>query len=200
MKKTLITTAALSLALAGSAFAQDNQRRAAPERVSQAEFVERAVSRLVAADTNRDGMVSQAEMQAQREQMRTQRQARSAERRAQMFDRLDANNDGVVSREEFEAARQRGERARGAGEMRRGAAMMRRGGARMQGQAGEMRRGWPEGGVSIAEARQRAAERFAAMDANGDGYVTQDERRAYMQARQGERRERMAQRRQQASD
>src|SRR5690606_26562530 len=73
-------------------------------RVSQAEFVDRAVSRLSAMDADGDGVVS-------REEMRAQRQARMGEMRDRMFQRMDADGDGSITRAEYDASHaQRAER------------------------------------------------------------------------------------------
>ena len=55
------------------------------------------------------------------------------------------------------------------------------------------------GPVVIAEAETRMAEGFARMDANGDGYVTAEERQGARQGMREERRERRQERRSQAA-
>jgi hypothetical protein len=54
--------------------------------------------------------------------------------------------------------------------------------------------------VVIAEARERAVQRAAAMDADGDGYISAEERQAYHQARRAERMQAMMERRGMAPD
>ena len=153
------------------------QARPAPAPVTQAQFVARRVDWLTALDTNRDGVVSP-------EEMRAGMQARRAERTTAMFDRLDTNKDGQISRAEFEA---RGSANR-AGRAEAGSHAGPRAG---QGRV-EMRRGLWAGGhgrvgagpqgkrgpIVIAEARTKAEQAFARLDANHDGVVTADERRA----------------------
>ena len=51
------------------------------------------------------------------------------------------------------------------------------------------------GPVVIAEARERAAEHAAAMDSDGDGFISVDERKAFHEARRTERLQRMMARR-----
>lgn len=109
MKTTFggVAALALTLAVGGAAIAQTHVQTqasaAAPQRarmaepVSQADFVQRRVARLRAADANRDGQVTA-------EEARAFAQARRAEARAAQFDRLDVNKDGVLSRDEFEVA------------------------------------------------------------------------------------------------
>lgn len=194
MNKTLGGVAAIAFltVFGGVAVAQtaapQRPARAMAQPVSQADFVQRRVERLRAADADRDGTVTA-------EEMRAAGQAKRAERRTAMFDRLDANKDGAISRAEFEAPRAdgqragRGQRAEHAGRGHRGG--MHRGAQRM-GRNGEGR--FP---VVIAEAERKATEAFARLDANRDGTLTGEERRAGMQARRAEMREKRQERREQ---
>ena len=200
MKKMIVLGGVAVLAMSGAALAQtdsDGQRgwRMDPNaRVSQAEFVDRRVARLTTMDANSDGVVAREEMQAQR-------QARMAERRSQMFERMDANSDGSVTRAEYDASH--AQRAERMAERRaeRGEAGERRGG---RGHRGGHRMGMRldrDGqGVNIEQARQRATEQFARMDADGDGFVTGAEMRAQHEARRAERQARRAERRTQAAE
>ncbi len=180
MKRTLIIggLAALTLGSAGAALAQQGPGRGpradqdADGRISRAEFVGARVERLSALDANSDGSVAADEMQAGREARREQ----GADRH---FARLDANSDGAVTRGEFDAAREaRPERAERPG---RGGHRGMRG---MRGRHGG--EGRERGPVSIAEAQTRSGEAFDRLDANGDGYLTPEDR----QAQRGMRRER----------
>ena len=196
MKKMIVLGGVAVLAMSGAALAQtdsDGQRgwRMDPNaRVSQAEFVDRRVARLATMDANGDGVVAREEMQAQR-------QARMAERRSQMFERMDVDSDGSITRAEYDAAHaqrmeQRAERGE-AGERRGGRG--HRGAHRMG-----MRLDRDGQGVNIEQARQRATEQFARMDADGDGFVTGAEMRAQHEARRAERQARRAERRAQAAE
>ena len=196
MKKMIVLGGVAVLAMSGAALAQtdsDGQRgwRMDPNaRVSQAEFVDRRVARLTTMDANNDGVVAREEMQAQR-------QARMAERRSQMFERMDVDSDGSITRAEYDAAHaqrmeQRAERGE-AGERRGGRG--HRGAHRMG-----MRLDRDGQGVNIEQARQRATEQFARMDADGDGFVTGAEMRAQHEARRAERQARRAERRAQAAE
>jgi hypothetical protein len=51
------------------------------------------------------------------------------------------------------------------------------------------------GPVSLAEAEQRTREQAAAMDANGDGYITAEEAFAWHEAKRAERQKKMFERR-----
>lgn len=194
MKKQIIAggLAVVLAAAAGVAAAQQAEPRAqrsarvqaAP--VDQAAFVERRVARLVAADANGDGRVTA-------EEMRAAAQAHRAERTAARFDRLDADRDGVISRAEFEAAPamrggRKGPSARHMGPRAHGEHTRtdRMRGARAQGERSD---------VVIAEARTRAADTFARLDADNDGVVTAEERRAGAREMREQRRERMVERR-----
>ena len=199
MRKTFLTgLSAIALAaVAGAATAQvppasHHARGDQPDRqITRAAFVDARVARLTALDANRDGTVSVEERAAAM-------QARRAERTNDRFAKLDANNDGSISRSEFDAGHaarpDRGPRAERAGH-RDG----HRGGARhaMRG-AGRER-----GPVVISEVAAKLGERFDKMDANRDGVITADERRAAMTAHRGERQaqreERRAARQQPAS-
>lgn len=164
--------AAVSLiTLAGVAVAQQGPGRARIDadgdgRISQAEFVERRVTRLTAVDTNRDGNLAAPEATAAM-------QARRAERMAARFDRLDADRNGSLTRAEFEA----GHAGRAERSGRRAERMERR-----------LERRGP---VSIEQAQSRASETFSRLDADRDGYLTAEERRA---GREGMREARQARR------
>lgn len=189
MNKTLLAgVAALGLAtLTGAATAQSRTERPAnaqradinrQEPVSRADFVDRRVSRLTAADANGDGSVTREERQAHR-------QSRMQQRAEARFARLDANNDGALSLAEFTArdgAARPARAHRGPG----------RSGPRM---AAHGSRGAERAPVQIAEARAKAEQAFARLDTDNDGFISAAERRAGRQQAREHRRERMAERR-----
>ena len=193
MRKTLLTgVVVLGLAAAaGVATAQQPAERPARAlradadldgRISRAEFVDRRVQRLSSADANGDGAVSREEMQAQRRAGHQQR----AEAR---FARLDADSDGRLTREEFTAVRVL--RADDAARLGRDRARAGRHGPRGP-QGGARAQGEP---VVIADVQAKTAQAFARMDADNDGFITAEERRAGMRSARQDRRERMAERR-----
>lgn len=176
-----VATAIGGVAVAQTAAPEQANRAAMSQPVSQADFVQRSVARLRAADADRDGTVTV-------EEMRASRQARTAERRASLFDRLDADKDGVISRAEFEArGGERGPRA-----ARGDRAGRPHHGRRMAADAASRRA--PEGRfpIVIAEAERKAGETFARLDADGDGSVSVDERRAAHAEMRQKRQERRA--------
>ena len=179
--KTLTLLAIGTLALAGTANAQQRGLGRADAdsdgRISQAEFVSARTARLTEADANRDGAVSREEAQAAR-------QTRGAERRGQMFARLDTDGNGSISQAEFAAPR-----AGGAGPERAGR------GQRMQRQERRPGRVMARGPVQIEQARTRAAEAFAVLDADRDGYLSEIERQAAPARMREARQERRAERR-----
>ncbi len=194
MRKALLVggLAALTLAAAGgAALAQQSPERPharalradtdGDQRLSQAEFLARRLDRLTVADADRDGSVTA-------EELRTAAQARRAGRADLRFDRLDADDDGMISKTEFDARREHRAEARAERAPRRA----HRGPAR---QARRERRMEDRGPVVIADVRARTEAAFVRLDADHDGYVTTDERRAVRADRREQRRERMAERR-----
>lgn len=193
MRKTFLSgLSIIALAtVAGAAAAQTStQAPAAPAAAHQrgeagrdrtltrAQFVDTRVARLTALDANGDGSVSVEERQAAM-------QARRAERADARFAKLDANSDGSISRAEFDAGSAvRGERGMGA--MR----MAHRGGNR---HAMRVRGpGRQAGPVVISDVAAKLGEQFDKLDANRDGVVTADERRAAMTAMRARFQERRA--------
>lgn len=182
MKKTVVIGGMVAVtfaALAGGVMAQQANRPArAQAEMTQADFVDARVARLTAADANNDGTVTAEEHKAAH-------QAKRAERADDRFARMDTNGDGSISRAEFDAVREaraeRGPRAERAG-------MRGQRGGRGGDRAARMA---DRGPVVIAEARSKAEQAFARMDADGNGVVTAAER----QAARGDRRARMSERR-----
>jgi Ca2+-binding EF-hand superfamily protein len=112
--KRLFLAACLAV-VAGSAHAQERGGMASADldhdgKVTVSEFkkaqAERMISRL---DTNKDGKISKAEMNAMQAMMgqRAGGAAGGGDRMAAMFDKLDTNKDGVLSHAEIEAGAKR---------------------------------------------------------------------------------------------
>ena len=125
-------------------------------------------------DTNRDGYLTHAEVDAARGQWAEKRRERAGKRGGAAFDRLDTNKDGQVSRQEWEAGRQaREQRMAGAGQMRG----MHRAGMGFGGHMFGMADANKDGRVTLAEAQAAALQHFDRMDLNHDGNLTPEERR-----------------------
>ncbi|MGV6818896.1 MAG: EF-hand domain-containing protein [Parvularcula sp.] len=142
----------------GSALAQPPERRGPP------------------ADTNGDGIVSRAEMEA------------SVDAR---FEQSDSDGDGYVSQDEAQAQRRARMEERRAKMKERRKEREHRG--PRGGHPGHPQPMWDEvdadqdGRLSRDEMSANAARRFDRADTNGDGQVTRDEMRAQMEARRAER-------------
>ncbi len=161
-------------------------------------------------DTNRDGFITKAEVEA-RKGDRSERRAKRADRRGAtgdrtahrgaMFDRLDSNRDGQISRDEFARAPNREQRRvvirDGQGQDRHVQVPGHGGAHAMRGMRGmhmglgghmfDMADGNRDGRVTLQEATAAAYRHFDMADANRDGRITPDER---MQMRQRMRTER----------
>ena len=193
MNKLMILSSVALLGLAGGAIAQaagygpdQGPRRGAD--LTRAQVIQRSDAAFARLDANHDGRFTREEAQARGEELREQMQTR-------MFERLDADHDGQISRDEFAQGRRHGPGMRGPGEHRAmadggpdgpppggpGMRRFRHGGPGM-GRGMSMRMGarlFDEAGFVTAEQfRARALERFDRADANHDGTLTVDERRA----------------------
>jgi len=190
-KTTLAAGAAIALTLlvGGAALAQqvdrpDHGLRADADRdgrISRTEFVDRRVAGLNAIDANRDGSVSVEERQSGIDTRRNQRVSAR-------FETLDRDGNDAISREEFTSDHpMRADRAgRGGRHAMGGRGHRGRGG----GEWGTGRRA--AGPVSIAEVQARTTARFDRIDADRDGFITVEERRAVREAMRDQRRERRA--------
>ena len=178
MRKILFTGFALATLAAVPALAQP-----APEGVRSAEPMTRASvqarvqAQFARMDANRDGFITQAELQAAPRAMRGQRRGMRAGRAGvDRFARFDTNRDGVISRTEFDARTAERAQRRATREERR-AARGNRGGA-MGGRLFQRADANGDGRISFAEMSAQALARFDRMDANRDGRVTLQERQA----------------------
>jgi len=202
MKIHLMAAAATVLA-GGVALAQVPSAAPAPVRpmadgaMTRDEVVGMVRDHFSRFDSDRDGSITTAEIDARREQRMANRSEKGGEPHLMMheepigdpnaaFDRLDANKDGTISRDEFAKGReQRIEKrivmrekikdARKAGKLgemrmhRMGGGM---GGARMI----VMADGDHDGRITLGEAEAMALKHFDEMDSNHDGKVTREER------------------------
>jgi Ca2+-binding EF-hand superfamily protein len=215
MKEFLIGSAAI--VLAGAAFAQAPNAQPAPapapaaqvphsERVqTRDEAVAKVREHFARLDTDRDGVLTQAEADAGRDMMKQrivhkmgERGDRKLERMqhrdpAAAFDRLDADKDGSISRDEFARGhevrieRRVEKRADKAGTPGAPRAMRMHRMGMMGGHMFAMADANKDSRVTLQEATDAAVRHFDMADVNRDGRITRDER---MQMRQHRRQQR----------
>ena len=157
--------------------AQMPEARKAAQPMTKAEVEARVKARFERLDTNRDGIVTREEVDATRA-------ARRAEAQNRRFTMMDADRNGSISRAEFDTAvAQRGERRaeRGGKRWKRG---NRAGPEAMLARADTNE----DGRLTLAEALARPMARFETVDANRDGTVTPEERRAAREKMREQRR------------
>ncbi len=119
---------------------------------------------IMQADTDRDGVLTRAEVVAQAEAQ---------------FARLDADGDGIVTAAERQAAREAMRDRREARMAARGKTLPPARAGMADGRKGQMmrgRRGGGDGVLTRAEFIDRAGQRFDRMDANHDGRLDASER------------------------
>lgn len=161
--------------------------------LTQAESVAAAQARFERMDANGDGQINEADKEA---------------RVAKRFAEMDANGDGAISEEEFNAVHEarkakrearRAERSEnrsenqrsGNGDGRRNGKRGKRGG---NAQMLKLADANGDNSVSREEFLAISSERFAKMDINSDGQVTQAERQQARDERKGQRPERRGRR------
>lgn len=174
MKKIALTMTAASLLIGGAAYAQTARgEKAAATRDAVAERTEAMFARM---DANGDGVLDEADKTA---------------RMAKRFAQMDGNGDGMLSQAEFTAAHEAHAAKREArGERRGGERMGMRGqrGGRGGGEAMIKRADTnSDGQVTRAEFQAAALARFDKTDADGDGTISADERKAARPDRRGAR-------------
>ncbi|MGF7155899.1 EF-hand domain-containing protein [Novosphingobium gossypii] len=195
MKTLMLSLSAAALAVGGMANAQAPAQaaRPAPDRiVTRAEAQARATEMFVRLDVNKDGKLDKADRELRHQQMREK-----------MFARLDTNGDGSISKAEFMA--DRGPEGRGPGADHDGPPPPPGEGGKLHPRGGPEKfaakfggkgrghfggHGFGPGGrfddnrvVTQAEFVAEALKRFDAQDANHDGKVTPEERKARWEAR-----------------
>jgi Ca2+-binding EF-hand superfamily protein len=194
--KTLLFSAVALCALAGIAPAlaaeapAPQQSRHEMKPMTRAAMMQMVQERFAKLDTNKDGFITQAEMDAGRTAMRERTAERMKQRESTMFDRMDANHDGEISRAEFDSAHNAmAARMDGMHGMQMGMDGMH---MRMRmmhaGMAGHMFAAADtnkDGRVSLQEATAAGAAHFDRLDTNHDGTVTPDEMRAAHKAMRG---------------
>lgn len=184
-------------ALAAAAIAHDHGGPMADKEMTRDEMVAKVREHFGKLDANKDGVIEKSEVASLGErrveihkldgkpgEVAWEEKLPDAN---EAFDRLDTNKDGSISRDEFAKGRQiRIEKRiakmedRKDGEPGKGHHMMRmhHGGGGMRGQMIIMADGDKDGRITLAEAEAMALKHFDQMDANKDGKVTPDERKA----------------------
>jgi Ca2+-binding EF-hand superfamily protein len=184
--KTLLFSAVALCAIAGFAPAlaasapapQQSQHQV--KAMTRAEMVQKVQERFARLDANKDGYVTKAEMESAQASMHQRMAGHMEQPASAMFDRMDANHDGSVTRTEFEAPHTAmADRMEG---KRMGMRSMHRA---MDEHMFATADGNNDGRVSLQEATAAAAARFDRLDANHDGTITPDERRAARKAMRG---------------
>ncbi len=193
MKKTIFALTGISLLAATAAIAQHDERNSAP--MTRAEVSQKSTERFQKMDVNGDGALDLADRELRREQ-------RTA--------KVDTDGNGATSDAERKAMREarqerRGERpeARGAQTERRGEGKRANRGERgMRGGKGRMGGGMMmhadangDGRVTLQEFQAQALERFDRADADKNGTVTAEERKAARDAHRAEMRKHSEERR-----
>lgn len=158
-KKAMLIGSAVAVVLAVPAIAQMAKPEGPPQTRAAAEAKVR--SHFAKIDADKDGFVTAQDISAMRAQVKEKR-----------FERLDADDDGSISRTEFANA-DAGVRRGGP----RGAKMSRMGGRLMM-----MADTDKDGRIALNEAVAGAMTMFDRADADEDGTLTSDERRAARQA------------------
>ena len=156
MSRSLILLLAVpALALASAAASQT----APPKPVSRADFISKIDASFNALDTNHDGFLSAAEVQAAQAKELQQLQAARTAKLQSEFKRLDTNHDGQLSYQEFAPI---------AGTVKSNETPQ---------QALQKLDSNRDGKVSAAEFRASKLPLFEKLDLNHDGIVTVDEAR-----------------------
>lgn len=169
MKKTLtIGLSALALTMTGAAWAeQTGGERKMDAEMTRDQAQTKAAEMFAKMDANKDGVLNQADREARKQAMKTR-----------MFEALDTDKNGQISRDEFMVARHDGMHRMHKGKMgkgdMRGHMMGRHHHGGMMGMADTDK----DGSLSKAEFTAAALARFDKADANKDGKVTAEERKA----------------------
>lgn len=180
--RKFVTLSLAAGALIGAGGVAHAQAEEAPA-LTRAQVEQRSAEAFARIDANGDGVLNQADRAARRQERFARLDAdgsgevdnadREARRKA-AFARLDADGSGAISFEEFSAVRER----RGPGPV-----------ARFGARAADTDR---DGTVTQAEFASAMLARFDRLDANKDGTIGADERRAPRRMMRRERRQRDA--------
>lgn len=203
LKKLAIGASALALLATPALALQDGSKGPKGPRgpETRVELQAKIQERFNKTDLNKDGFVTQDEI-------KTAREARMKERSDKRFATLDANQDGSISRAEFDASRTKmreGREARREQSAEAGKAGHHRGKRGGHHWGGKMRGGhgggdWfakadadKNGKLTLAEMQAGPLKWFDSIDANRDGTISPEERKAAFEKMRQARAERRAQ-------
>lgn len=192
-KKNWIGGAALgALLVTGVAIAAPGQDGGPTPPKNRAEVQARIADHFKKADSNGDGFVTKAEVDAQRDAMRAKFAEKRAERRGEHFAALDKDKNGALSKDEYMAPRpEMRDGKRGPGRDGPGGRHGRGGWNKHGGGFGGFAMGgrWfdaadanKDGKVSLAEAQTAGLARFDSADTNRDGVISPEEHKAAREA------------------
>lgn len=160
MKKTTLAAAAAVLATATVAYAAPGMMKAPQGPVTLEQAKAKSAAMFDRMDANHDGQIDQADRQA---------------RRDERFAKIDTNGDGSISKSEFEAMPAMRDGKRGE---RRHDMHGKRGGRDGMPMMGRMADTNHDGVITRAEFDAGVAAHFAKVDTDGDGTITDAERKA----------------------
>jgi hypothetical protein len=150
----------LILASVGIAFSAPTSAQTPQKPIPRAQYLQIVDGRFSAADTNHDGYVTAAEIEAQRQRDLQQVKANMAKQLQDAFKRLDTNHDGKLTLDEFMASAPTVKSTETPQEMI----------ARLDTNH--------DGKISADEFRNPEIAKFNRVDANHDGIVTPQEQQA----------------------
>ena len=194
MKKTILALTGVGLLAGTAALAQPGGETTGP--MTRADVTQKSADMFQKMDLNSDGVLDLSDQEL---------------RRQQRIAKIDTDGNNAISKAEREAAREARQAKRAEWREERGIEGERRGFGKRKMRRGGMRdhhgRGMGGGGmamradadgdgrVSLQEFQTQALARFDKADANSDGTVTAEERKAAREAHRAAKRERFEQRR-----
>lgn len=179
MKKTLLVAglaALVSAPLIAQGMGHEGHKMMAREPMTRSDVQTRVKTHFAEMDSNKDGSVTQAEIDAGRA-------AKKAERHDEMFTKMDTDKNGSISRAEFDTHHagmmHSGHRGRGDHQAMKSGHGGRHGDmGRMGGRMFAMADANKDGKVTEAEATSAALARFDSVDTDRNGTISDAERQA----------------------
>jgi hypothetical protein len=157
----LLLTAFLTTTAAAAAAQNTSAPAQGPQPITRTTYMQRVDESFVTVDTNKDGFMDRAEIEAAETKVLTARKAAGLRQREEAFRRLDANKDGSLTMQEFNA--------------QAAAAPLRKAGATPVLNRLDTNK---DGKISLAENRVPSMAQFDRADTNKDGSLSAEEQRA----------------------